>query len=78
MKYLLVYTRHWVGDSSARFTMQSGNKCFTYAVAVDKYGSESIHQHIGMEPSGTNFNTLQLSSHGKSNFSIYSIVSLLL
>ena len=57
--------RHWVGDSNTNFTMQSGNKCFTYALAVDEYGSDAIHDRIGKEPSGASFNSLFLNSDGK-------------
>ena len=45
--------------------MQSGNKCFTYALAVDEYGSDAIHDRIGKEPSGASFNSLFLNSDGK-------------
>ena len=62
----LLGCRHWVGDSSTSFTMQSGNKCFTYALAVDEYGSDKIHSHIGKEPSGASFNSLFLNAEGKS------------
>ena len=54
-----------MGDSTTNFTMQSGNKCFTYAVAVEEYGSDTIHDHIGKEPSGASFNSLFLNSEGK-------------
>ena len=56
--------RHWVGDSHTSFTMQSGNKCFTYALAVDEYGSDAVHSHIGKEPSGASFNKLVFNSDG--------------
>ena len=53
---------HSVGDFSQAFTMQSGNKCYTYGIAVEEYGAEQVHSHIGMEPSGQSFNSLYLSS----------------
>ena len=58
------FSRHWVGDSGAAFTMQSGNKCFTYALAVDEYGSDRVHSLIGKEPSGASFNSLFLNADG--------------
>ena len=45
--------------------MQSGSKCFTYAIAVEEYGVHPIHEHIGKEPSGQSFNSLFLNSEGK-------------
>ena len=44
--------------------MQSGNKCFTYALAVDEYGSDRVHSLIGKEPSGASFNSLFLNADG--------------
>ena len=59
--FLAVY-RHSIGDSTTDFTMQSGNKCFTYAIAVEEYGAKMIHEYIGKEPSGQSFNSLFLNS----------------
>jgi len=58
-----------VGDFSQAFTMQSGNKCYTYGIAVEEYGAGQVHTHIGMEPSGQSFNSLylNLSGEAKSN-----------
>jgi hypothetical protein len=44
--------------------MQSGNKCFTYALAADEYGSDRVHSLIGKEPSGASFNSLFLNADG--------------
>ena len=49
--------------------MQSGVKCFTYAIAVEEYGADFIHRHVGKEPSGQSFNSLSLNSECMYNIS---------
>ena len=36
--------RHSVGNADVNFTLQSGGKCFSYAIAVDKYGADLVRE----------------------------------
>ena len=45
-----------VGDADTRFCVQSCSKPITYCIACKLNGSETVHEHIGKEPSGRNFN----------------------
>ena len=56
--------RHSIGDSKDKFTMQSGGKCFSYAVVLDEYGESKVHKYVGKEPSGKSFNSLVLNDDG--------------
>jgi glutaminase len=53
------------GDCDRLFTIQSISKPFTYALAMDELGAEKVHQHVGVEPSGDAFNSIEL--HGLTN-----------
>lgn len=48
------------GDSSELFTIQSISKPFTYGMALEVYGSAKVSQHVGVEPSGDAFNSIEL------------------
>ncbi|CAL1681849.1 unnamed protein product [Lasius platythorax] len=52
--------RFSIGDTSIPFTLQSCSKPLTYAIALDRLGPEVVHQYVGQEPSGRNFNELVL------------------
>jgi glutaminase len=49
-----------LGDSNHAFSIQSCSKPITYAVALDNYGEEFVHNFVGKEPSGRNFNNMCL------------------
>jgi glutaminase len=53
------------GDCERLFTIQSISKPFTYGLAMDEFGAERVHQHVGVEPSGDAFNSIEL--HGLTN-----------
>ena len=53
------------GDCDRLFTIQSISKPFTYGLAMDEFGAERVHQHVGVEPSGDAFNSIEL--HGLTN-----------
>ncbi|XP_070169155.1 glutaminase kidney isoform, mitochondrial isoform X5 [Polyergus mexicanus] len=57
--------RFSIGDTSIPFTLQSCSKPLTYAIALDRLGPEVVHQYIGQEPSGRNFNELVLDHNKK-------------
>ncbi|XP_011152814.1 glutaminase kidney isoform, mitochondrial isoform X3 [Harpegnathos saltator] len=57
--------RFSIGDTSIPFTLQSCSKPLTYAIALDSLGQEVVHQYVGQEPSGRNFNELVLDYNKK-------------
>ena len=42
------------------FSIQSMCKPFNYCFAMEKLGLEKVHQHVGQEPSGRQFDDLTL------------------
>ncbi len=48
------------GDSGRLFTIQSTSKPFTYGMALEVYGQEKVARHVGVEPSGDAFNSIEL------------------
>ena len=48
------------GDSDKQFTIQSISKPFTYGMAVEAYGLDNVSEHVGVEPSGDAFNSIEL------------------
>ncbi|KOC58997.1 Glutaminase kidney isoform, mitochondrial [Habropoda laboriosa] len=57
--------RFSIGDTTIPFTLQSCSKPLTYAIALDRLGQEVVHQYVGQEPSGRNFNELVLDYNKK-------------
>ncbi|XP_046415013.1 glutaminase kidney isoform, mitochondrial isoform X6 [Neodiprion pinetum] len=57
--------RFSIGDTSLPFTLQSCSKPLTYAIALERLGQETVHQYVGQEPSGRNFNELVLDYNKK-------------
>ncbi|WP_020617493.1 glutaminase A [Paenibacillus daejeonensis] len=56
------------GDCSLSFTMQSISKVFTLLLALMDRGEERVFNHVGMEPSGDDYNSmlkLELVEPGK-------------
>jgi len=53
-----------LGDSHTKFCLQSTCKPINYCIAVDELGEDTIHKHIGREPSGRSFNELSLNKDG--------------
>jgi len=56
--------RFSLGDSGEKFCLQSTCKPINYALAIEEYGTEQVHQHVGREPSGRSFNELSLNGQG--------------
>lgn len=54
-----------VGDCDYKFSIQSISKPFVYALALDMYGPDEVHAHVGVEPSGEAFNALSLDDEGR-------------
>lgn len=57
--------RFSIGDTTTPFTLQSCSKPLTYAIALESLGQEVVHQYVGQEPSGRNFNELVLDHNSK-------------
>jgi glutaminase len=51
-----------IGDSDRLFTIQSISKPFTFGMALEIYGQEKVSQHVGVEPSGDAFNSIELEN----------------
>ena len=48
------------GDCDQTFTIQSISKPFTFGMAIEDVGSDTVFQHVGVEPSGEPFNSIDL------------------
>lgn len=48
------------GDADKLFTIQSISKPFTYGLALEVHGQEKVFRHVGVEPSGDAFNSIEL------------------
>ena len=46
-----------IGDAKKRFSIQSISKVFTFTIALNLY-SKKLYKRVGVEPSGTPFNSL--------------------
>ncbi len=53
-----------LGDDADRYCVQSTCKPMLYALANELHGRETVHRHVGREPSGRSFNELTLSHAG--------------
>jgi len=49
-----------IGDVDVYHSIQSVSKPITYAYAIEREGTEYVHQFVGVEPSGRPFNSLEL------------------
>lgn len=50
-----------IGDTTVNFTAQSCSKPVTYCIAVEDNSEQYVHNFVGREPSGRNFNELCLN-----------------
>ena len=48
------------GDCDRPFTIQSISKPFTFGLALEELGHDKVFEHVGVEPSGDAFNSIQL------------------
>ena len=49
-----------IGDSDAEFTIQSICKPFAFQMALEEKGRDETLRHVGVEPSGDSFNSVEL------------------
>jgi glutaminase len=57
--------RRHLGDTNVSFCIQSCSKPITYCFALEDHGEEKVHEHVGREPSGDEFNALKLNKQGR-------------
>ncbi len=50
------------GDCDRPFTIQSISKPIAYGLAIEELGHDKVLQHVGVEPSGDAFNSIELQS----------------
>ncbi len=50
------------GDCNRPFTIQSISKPFTYGMALEEFGATKVFEHVGVEPSGDVFNSIELQN----------------
>jgi glutaminase len=50
------------GDCDQPFTIQSISKPYTYGMALEEFGAAKVFEHVGVEPSGDAFNSIELHS----------------
>ncbi|MGE3800489.1 MAG: glutaminase A [Candidatus Kapaibacterium sp.] len=53
-----------IGDAAMPFCIQSICKPINYCIGLEEFGAETVHKHVGREPSGIGFNSLSLNSMG--------------
>ncbi|XP_062894064.1 glutaminase liver isoform, mitochondrial-like isoform X1 [Mobula hypostoma] len=57
--------RHSIGDTKIPFCLQSCIKPLEYAIAVNEFSTDYVHQYVGKEPSGLRFNKVFLNEEDK-------------
>lgn len=63
------YTHNYISLAKEKY-INSKNKTFfskalTYGIALEQLGQQVVHQYVGHEPSGRNFNELVLDHNSK-------------
>ncbi|WP_372370245.1 glutaminase A [Candidatus Uabimicrobium sp. HlEnr_7] len=56
--------RFTIGDASTNFSIQSICKTVNYCLALEEHGEETVHCHVGREPSGSRFNDIVFNDKG--------------
>ena len=49
-----------IGDADSKFTIQSISKPFAFGMALELLGPDKVYAHVGTEPSGEAFNSIEL------------------
>ncbi|XP_055520401.1 glutaminase kidney isoform, mitochondrial-like [Leucoraja erinacea] len=57
--------RYSIGDTKVPFCLQSCIKPLEYAIAVNEFSTDFVHQYVGKEPSGLRFNKVFLNEEDK-------------
>ncbi|WP_079110090.1 glutaminase A [Streptomyces roseifaciens] len=56
--------RFSIGDAGVNFCLQSVSKTVSYCLTLEEHGSDTVHRHVGREPSGHGFNELTFNKAG--------------
>ncbi|MCC3766161.1 glutaminase A [Streptomyces sp. UNOC14_S4] len=56
--------RFSVGDAEVNFCLQSVSKPVNYCLTLEEHGPDTVHRHVGREPSGQVFNELTFNKAG--------------
>ncbi len=57
--------RFSLGDAKEHFSIQSMSKTVGYCLALEEFGEEVVHRHVGREASGSGFNAITLDAQGR-------------
>jgi glutaminase len=52
-----------VGEDRDPFALQSISKVFAYALALEDHGRDEVLKHVGVEPSGDAYNSIEFDEH---------------
>ncbi|MFF4219322.1 glutaminase A [Streptomyces nondiastaticus] len=56
--------RFSIGDADVNFCLQSVSKTVSYCLTLEEHGPDTVHRHVGREPSGQGFNELTFNKAG--------------
>ncbi|MGW2366755.1 glutaminase A [Streptomyces sp. NPDC001667] len=56
--------RFSIGDAEVNFCLQSVCKTVNYCLTLEEHGPDTVHRHVGREPSGQGFNELTFNKAG--------------
>ncbi|MEU2870537.1 glutaminase A [Streptomyces olivoreticuli] len=56
--------RFSIGDADVNFCLQSVSKTVNYCLTLEEHGPDTVHRHVGREPSGQGFNELTFNKAG--------------
>ncbi|MBB5118952.1 glutaminase [Streptomyces eurocidicus] len=56
--------RFSIGDAEVNFCLQSVSKPVSYCLTLEEHGPDTVHRHVGREPSGQGFNELTFNKAG--------------
>ncbi|MDT0448487.1 glutaminase A [Streptomyces hesseae] len=56
--------RFSIGDADVNFCLQSVSKTVGYCLTLEEHGPDTVHRHMGREPSGQGFNELTFNKAG--------------
>ena len=62
-----MFCRFYLGDVSKAFCLQSVSQPLCYAIALNDLGEDTVHEYLGQEPSGGNFNQIKLDHNSESS-----------
>ena len=62
-----MFCRFSLGDVSKAFCLQSVSQPLCYAIALNDLGEDTVHEYLGQEPSGGNFNQIKLDHNSESS-----------